>query len=76
MLDYKPNMTKRQMKEFEAELIKEYTYHNEETSEELVNRIGGISGTAGSSSFQFVGYKKLQEMYRGDQWDSNQPHGS
>lgn len=73
---FKPNMTAKERAAYEAGLIQEYTEADGETQQDLTYRIGGIKSTRGSSGFQFVGYKTLEQFYRGDQWDHDEPPGA
>lgn len=76
MLDYKPDMGKRATKKFEKQLTELFIDHKEQTEKELTLRVGGVKNTGGSSGLQFVGYRKLQQFYRGDQWDHDEPPGA
>lgn len=60
------------MKKFKDEFI----IHKNDTQKDLEFRIDGVKGTRGSSGYQFVGYNTLQEFYRGDQWDADEPPGA
>lgn len=75
-LKYKSDMTSKERQAYEAELVKEYTVARQETTEDLTYRIGGIKATRGSSGYQFVGYRTLEQFYRGDQWDHDEPPGA
>jgi len=76
MLEYKENMTKKELEAFEDQLKNEYIDHKGETEKDLNFRIHGIGATRGSSGKQFVGYETLGQFYRGDQWDHDEPPGA
>lgn len=76
MLDYKPKMSAEERDDFEKSLKEEFIEHKSDTQKDLEARINGVSGTRGASTKQFAGYQTLQEFYRGDQWDSNEPPGA
>lgn len=76
MLNYKPNMTAKEIQNFEEVLKNEYINHKTETTKDLEFRLHGVAATRGSSGKQFVGYETLGQFYRGDQWDHNEPPGA
>ena len=76
MLNYKKDMTSKELQRFEEELKNEYLDHKGETEKDLHFRLDGVSATRGSSGKQFVGYRTLGEFYRGDQWDHDEPPGA
>lgn len=76
MLQYKSDMTEAEKKDFEDQLTNEFTMFKSETEKDLTFRLGGVKSTRGSSGYQFVGYQVLQEFYRGDQWDHDEPPGA
>lgn len=76
MIDYKPNMSEREKRDFEDQLKADYLEHKTETTKDLSFRINGVASTRGSSGKQFVGYETLGQFYRGDQWDHNEPPGA
>ena len=76
MLKYKPDMTPKELAEFEGELISQYADHKGETDQDLSFRLDGVAATRGSSGKQFVGYRTLEQFYRGDQWDHDEPPGA
>ena len=69
-------MTDQEKRDFEDQLTNEFTMFKSETEKDLTFRLGGVKSTRGSSGFQFVGYQVLQEFYRGDQWDHDEPPGA
>ncbi|HGY12523.1 MAG TPA: phage portal protein, partial [Desulfobacterales bacterium] len=76
MLDYKPNMGPKELAKFEEDLKNEYIIYKNETEKDLQFRLNGVSATRGSSGKQFVGYQTLEQFYRGDQWDHDEPPGA
>ena len=61
---------------FEKELQQEYESNKSATELDLVVRVNGIKATRGSSGKQFAGYRTLEQFYRGDQWDHDEPPGA
>lgn len=63
-------------------LVEEYNFSKEfltnldDTKNDLEMRISGVRATRGGSGYQFAGYKTLEQFYRGDQWDHNEPPGA
>lgn len=76
MMEYKKDMNKGETKKFEKELEGEFTVINTYTERDLNTRRHGIAAQAGSSGKQFVGYTTLEQFYRGDQFDHNEPPGA
>lgn len=76
MLVYKENMTPEELLKFEADLTKEYIEKKSETETDLNFRKNGVKAKRGSSGYQFVGYDTLEQFYRGDQWDHDEPPGA
>lgn len=76
MLEYKQNMSQKEIKKFEETLKNEYLEKKAETEKDLNFRLNGVAATRGSSGKQFVGYETLGQFYRGDQWDHNEPPGA
>jgi len=76
MLEYKKDMTPKELKKFEEDLTKEYDTHRMETERDLEFRVNGVAATRGSSGQQLVGYKTLNQFYRGDQWDHDEAPGA
>ncbi len=76
MLNYKENMSARELRNFEADLKAEYTENKSDTEKDLNFRLQGVTATRGSSGKQFVGYDALTQFYRGDQWDHDEPPGA
>lgn len=60
----------------EFELTKIFLSAKDDTKHDLTARVSGVAAKAGASGFQFVGYRKLEQFYRGDQWDHNEPPGA
>jgi len=76
MFEYKDNMSKAELTDFEQEITNRYQESKSETSDDLSFRVGGVAATRGSSGYQFVGYNTLQQFYRGDQWNHNEAPGA
>lgn len=74
--EYKKDMTIGQRRDFEKALRAEYLEAKTDTEKDLQFRQNGISATRGSSGKQFVGYTTLEQFYRGDQWDHDEPPGA
>jgi len=76
MMTYKEKMTDKEIAKFEEELKNDYIDHKGETEKDLDFRINGVRATRGSSGKQFVGYRTLEQFYRGDQWDHDESPGA
>ena len=76
MLDYKADMSPKELIKFEEDLKDEYITHSGETQKDLDFRLNGVAASRGSSGKQFVGYETLGQFYRGDQWDHDEPPGA
>lgn len=72
----KGDLTPQEKKKFEFDISKEYLQMRDETRRDLNSRINGVPAKAGGTGKQFSGYKTLEEFYRGDQWDHNEPPGA
>ncbi len=75
-LKYQKDMSPELRSNYEKQFTSDYTKAKQETTEDLNFRLGGIRATRGSSGFQFVGYRTLEQFYRGDQWDHDEPPGA
>ncbi len=62
--------------ERELSLSRAFVSAKDDTKFDLTARVSGVRARRGGSGFQFVGYKTLEEFYRGDQWDHDQPAGA
>ena len=76
MLEHKDEMSPDEISKFEEDLKNEYLNHKDETEKDLTFRLHGVSAARGSSGKQFVGYNTLEQFYRGDQWDHDEPPGA
>lgn len=76
MAKLKKEMTDGERKKFEFELTKQFTEAVSDTKQDLLLRVSGVPARAGSSGYQFVGYTKLEEFYRGDQWTYDKTAGA
>lgn len=56
-------------------VTQEFLSFKSETKNDLVMRVSGVPAKRGASGFQLAGYITLQQFYRGDQWDKNEPPG-
>src|SRR3990167_3158505 len=72
----KEKMTDKERRQFEFDLVKEFTQNKFETKRDLSLRVNGVAARHGSSGYQFAGYTVLERFYRGDQWDHNEPPGA
>lgn len=72
----KAEMTTDERQAFELSLQSEFTLVKDDTKHDLTARINGVSAKRGASGYQFSGYTTLEEFYRGDQWDHNEPPGA
>jgi hypothetical protein len=61
---------------FEFELTKEFTGSKDDVKNDLLTRLNGVAARAGGTGKQFAGYTTLERMYRGDQWDHDEPPGA
>lgn len=59
-----------------SKLQQQYDDWDADTKNDLYLRVGGVPNQRGSTGFQFAGYKTLQQFYRGDQWDHDEPAGA
>ena len=75
-LPTKDSMKPKELRDFEAELGKQYLAHMDDTKYDLELRISGVSAKRGGSGFQFAGYTTLEQFYRGDQWSADEPAGA
>jgi len=76
MLDYKSDMNKKEKQNFEEKLTAEFNLHLDETARDLNSRLTGVACRRGSSGYQLVGYNTLNQFYRGDQYDHDEPPGA
>ncbi len=60
----------------ETELTKYFSDFRADTKSDLTMRVNGVASRRGASGFQFAGYTTLEQFYRGDQWDHNEPPGA
>lgn len=68
--------TEQETKELEFEISKEFLSAKDDTKHDLEMRVNGVVSTRGASGKQLAGYKTLEQFYRGDQWDHNEPPGA
>lgn len=61
---------------YEHQVVMEFLGVKEDTKSDLTTRMNGVSAKAGGSGYQFVGYARLEQFYRGDQWSANEPQGA
>lgn len=61
---------------FEHGLQTEFLAAKDDTKYDLVARVNGVAAKRGSSGMQFAGYQTLEQFYRGDQWDHDEPPGA
>jgi hypothetical protein len=66
----------KQRQALEVQIAKEFTNTKSDTKYDLNFRINGVSAKRGSSGYQFSGYTTLEQFYRGDQWDHDEPPGA
>ena len=71
----KPSDPKERMK-MEFQISKDFLEHKENTKHDLNQRINGVPNKGGSSGKQLAGYVTLEQFYRGDQWDHDEPLGA
>jgi hypothetical protein len=55
---------------------KEFLEYKDETKQDFLMRINGVSAKRGSTGKQFAGYTTLEQFYRGDQWDKDEVPGA
>lgn len=72
----KGEMTPKELTTFEFELGKEFVTAKDDTKQDLNMRVNGVSAKRGSTGKQFSGYSTLEQFYRGDQWDHDEPPGA
>ena len=68
------NALERKKREFE--IAREFTSFKDDTKHDLDMRINGVASKRGSTGKQLVGYTTLEQFYRGDQWDHDEPPGA
>lgn len=68
--------TPEEIREAEFNISKEFMLAKDDTKRDLLGRINGISSKRGSSGKQLAGYTTLEQFYRGDQWDHDEPAGA
>ena len=61
---------------YEMKLTKDFLGVKDDTKFDLQARVNGVTAKAGSSGKQFAGYTTLEQFYRGDQWDHDEPPGA
>lgn len=72
----KKDLTPAALKEEEFRIQKEFLGFKDDTKFDLNMRMYGVPAKRGSSGYQFAGYNTLEQFYRGDQWDHNEPPGA
>lgn len=72
----KGNFTPTEKRDFQFQLVKDFTANKDDTKRDLSMRINGVAARMGSGGYQFAGYTMLERFYRGDQWDHNEPPGA
>ena len=72
----KTEMTPTERQTFEFELTKKFIQAKDDTKQDLNMRVNGVSAKRGSTGKQFSGYTTLEQFYRGDQWDHDEPPGA
>jgi hypothetical protein len=69
-------MTSEQLITRDVALTKEFMGFKEDTKHDVDMRINGVVARRGSTGKQFSGYRTLEQFYRGDQWDHDEPAGA
>ena len=69
-------MSTEQRLVFEHGLTTEFIAVKDDTKYDLVSRVNGVAAKRGSTGMQFAGYNTLEQFYRGDQWDHDEPPGA
>lgn len=69
-------LTADEKKSRDFKITKDFLNFKDDTKGDLFFRINGVSAKRGSSGKQFVGYKTLEQFYRGDQWDHDEAPGA
>lgn len=72
----KASLTPEQLKAKELEIAKTFLQYKDDTKHDLDMRVNGVEATRGSTGKQLVGYTTLEQFYRGDQWDHDEPAGA
>ncbi len=75
-LKTKGAMSPTELKNFEFEIQKEFAANKDDTKYDLELRVNGVSAKRGGTGYQFAGYVTLEQFYRGDQWDRDEPPGA
>ncbi len=60
----------------EEKTTKEFISFRDDSKQDLNMRINGVVAKRGSTGKQLVGYTTLEQFYRGDQWDHDEPAGA
>lgn len=69
-------LTSEERKAKELKISKDFISFRDDTKTDLTMRINGVAARRGSTGMQFAGYTTLEQFYRGDQWDHNEPAGA
>lgn len=72
----KTQMSPKEKQQKELDLSAKFASIKDDTKSDLTTRVSGVAAKAGGGGFQFVGYTKLEQFYRGDQWDHIEPPGA
>lgn len=72
----KSQLSPEEKRAYEFSILKKYTSFKDDTKNDLVMRVSGVVAKRGSSGYQLVGYKTLEQFYRGDQWDKDPAPGA
>ena len=67
---------KKEREKVELKISKDFLTYKDDTKNDLVMRVRGVNATRGSTGKQLSGYTTLEQFYRGDQWDHNEPPGA
>lgn len=65
-----------ELKVIELKIQTDFMRVKEDTNSDLQMRVNGVAAKRGSSGKQLAGYTTLEQFYRGDQWDHNEPKGA
>lgn len=70
------DLTPEARKKLEFDITREFTSFKDDTKHDLDMRLNGVAAKRGSSGKQLAGYVTLEQFYRGDQWDHDEPAGA
>lgn len=62
--------------QLELKISQQFLRFKDDTKHDLTMRVNGVPAKRGATGKQFAGYNTLEQFYRGDQWDKDEPPGA